>query len=128
MTGKKKITAADFREMDARFEKGKKVARALDAKAGSLPLAIKFKGVEFADFIAELTPMRFALLRLSKRGGRSIAKLAAAAGRDKSAVSKDIAKLKNLGLVTVVDTPNAGHGTKRVVTPIARNILIQASI
>ena len=128
MTRKKKISAADFKEMDAGFEKGKKVARALDAKADSLPFAITFKGIEFADFIAALTPMRFALLRLSKRGGRSIAELAKAAGRDKSAVSKDIAKLKALGLVTVADTLNAGHGIKRVVTPIAQNILIQASI
>ena len=128
MTRKKKINAADFHELDARFEAGKKVARALDAKAESLPYAITFKEVEFAKFIAELTPMRFALLRLSKRRSRSIAELAAAAGRDTSAVSKDIAKLKNLGLVTVVDTPNAGHGVKRMVTPIAQSILIQARI
>lgn len=128
MTRKKKITAADFHELDTRFEAGKKVARALDAKAASLPYAMTFKEIEFAKFITELTPMRFALLRLSKRGSRSIAELAAAAGRDASAVSKDIAKLKNLGLVTVIDTPNSGHGIKRMVTPIAQNILIQARI
>ena len=61
MNRKKKISAADFKAMDARFENGKNVARALDAK-------------------------------------------------------------------TVADMPNAGHGVKRVVTPIAQNILIQASI
>jgi predicted transcriptional regulator len=78
--------------------------------------------------LATLTPKRFQLLRLSKDGKRSIAELAAAAGRDPSAVSKDIAKLVELGLVSVVVESNAGHGVKKIVRPVAENIEISAPI
>lgn len=78
--------------------------------------------------MAVLTPKRFELLRLARSGKRSISELAAAARRDPSAVSKDIAKLAELGLVDVVIENNAGHGVKKIVRPVAENIEISAAI
>jgi predicted transcriptional regulator len=75
-----------------------------------------------------LTPKRLELLRLSKAGNRKIAELAIAAHRDPSAVSKDIARLVDLGLVSVVVETNAGHGVKKIVRPVAENIEIRAVV
>lgn len=128
MSQKSKITAADFKVLDAHIQKGREVARALDAKADVLPHAMKFTSVQFEDFIGELTPKRFQLLRMAAKGEKSIAELATASKRDQSAVSKDIARLSRLGLVKVEARVNAGHGVKKVVTPIAESISIQASL
>lgn len=76
----------------------------------------------------KVTPRRFELLRLASKGRRSIGDLAAAAQRDQSAVSKDVARLERLRLVRVESVPNAGHGQKKVVTPVAKTISINASI
>ena len=131
MTNKKKITIADFetyQPLAEHFRRGQEVMRALDQKADVIPHTKTFTTFEFADFISELTPKRFELLRLSKGGCRSIADLAIASHRDQSAVSKDVSKLKKLGLVTVESVLNAGHGKMKLVKPIAESIVIQASI
>lgn len=126
-TRKAKITLDDFSMFDARAAQGRAVARAIDAKK-PIPHSITIKAHKFGDFLETLTPKRFELLRLSKTGKRSIAELAVAAHRDPSAVSKDIAKLVDLGLVTVVVQTNVGHGVKKIVRPVAENIEIRATV
>ncbi len=126
-----KITPADFAKNPAlkdRSRKGKAVAKALDAKADALPYAKTFTSFEFEDFLSQLTPKRFELLRLASKGRRSISDLATAAHRDQGAVSRDVAKLSKLGLVRVEVVPNEGHGQKKIVTPVATTISINASI
>jgi predicted transcriptional regulator len=54
--------------------------------------------------------------------------LAAAAHRDPSAVSKDVSRLTKLGLVKVELVQNDGHGQKKIVSPVATTISINASI
>lgn len=128
MSGKK-ISIEDFKRdsvLNERFQRGKEVARALDTKAPRLPYSRVLTSYEFEDFISELTPKRLELLRLSTRGIRSISELADASRRDQSAVSKDINRLQALGLVKVESVSNAGHGRKKVVTPIAETISINA--
>jgi predicted transcriptional regulator len=128
---KRKITTEDFkrdRTLNLRSRKSKEVARALDAKSDILPYSKVFTSYEFEDFLSQLTPKRFELLRLASKGGRSIADLAAAAHRDPSAVSKDVVRLSKLGLVRVDTVQNDGHGLKKVVTTIATTISINASI
>ena len=66
-----------------------------------MPYAKTFTSFEFEDFLSQLTPKRFELLRLARNGRLSIAELATAAHRDQSAVSRDVAKLSQLGLVEV---------------------------
>lgn len=122
---KAKICVDDFKMFDTRAAKGRAVARAIDDRT-PIPHAVAINSHKFSDFLETLTPKRFELLRLSQTGNRSIAELAAAAHRDPSAVSKDIAKLVELGLVSVVVEINAGHGVKKIVRPLAENIEIRA--
>ena len=125
------ITLADFAKspvLQDHARKSRAVARALDEKADVLPYAKTFTSFEFEDFLSQLTPKRFELLRLASKGRRSIADLATAAHRDQSAVSRDIAKLSKLGLVKVEVVPNEGHGRKKIVIPVATTISINASI
>lgn len=120
-----KVTHEDFRIFDERASQGLAVARAIDNEK-PIPHSVTLRAHKFEDFLETLTPKRFQLLRLSKAGKRSISELAIAAHRDPSAVSKDVAKLVDLGLVTVVIESNAGHGVKKIVRPVAQNIEISA--
>lgn len=128
---KQKISVNDFKQdalLQAHTRKSKEVARALDVNADALPYSRVLTSYEFEDFLSQLTPKRFELLRLASKGGRSIADLAAAAHRDPSAVSKDVNRLSKLGLVKVVMVQNDGHGQKKIVSPVATTISINASI
>lgn len=128
---KQRISANDFKQdalLQAHTRKSKEVARALDVNADALPYSRVLTSYEFEDFLSQLTPKRFELLRLASKGGRSIADLAAAAHRDPSAVSKDVSRLSKLGLVKVVMVQNDGHGQKKIVSPVATTISINASI
>ena len=128
---KKKMTVDDFKRdavLSEHARKSKELARALDAKADSLPYTRVLTSYEFEDFLSQLTPKRFELLRLASKGRRSIADLAAAAHRDPSAVSKDVSRLTKLGLVKVELVQNEGHGQKKIVSPVATTISINASI
>ena len=128
---KRKISTTDFATnpvLKERSGKSKAVARALDKKAHALPFARVFNSFEFEDFLTQLTPKRFELLRIASKGRHSIADLASASQRNPSAVSRDIAKLSALGLVKVESVSNQGHGQKKVVMPVANTISINASI
>ena len=128
---KQKISFADFAGspvLKAHSTKSKKVARALDEKAQSLPYSRVFTSMEFEDFLTQLTPKRFELLRIASKGRHSIADLAIASQRNPSAVSRDVSKLSELGLVKVESVTNEGHGRKKVVMSVANTISINASI
>ena len=128
---RRKISIKDFkndRTLNLHVRKSKEVARALDDQSETLPYSKVFNSYEFEDFLSQLTPKRFELLRLASKGGRSIADLAAASHRDPSAVSKDVVRLSKLGLVTVEAVQNDGHGQKKIVTTIATTISINATI
>ena len=128
---KQKITSADFAKspaLKAHAAKSKALARALDVQAAALPYSKVFTSFEFEDFLTQLTPKRFELLRLASRGQHSIADLALASHRNPSAVSRDVSKLSALGLVKVESVSNEGHGRKKVVMPVASTISINASI
>lgn len=131
MNMSKKVSVNDFLtdpELKVRASRGREVARALDERAPKLPYAVTLTSVEFGSFISELTPKRFELLRLTIKKTRSISELAVAVSREQSAVSKDVARLKKLGLVRVEEVSNAGHGRKKMVIPVADSIAITASL
>ena len=128
---KQKITLADFAKspaLKAHSIRSKAVARALDKQADSLPYSKVFTSFEFEDFLAQLTPKRFELLRIASKGRHSIADLAIASHRNPSAVSRDVSKLSELGLVKVESVSNEGHGQKKIVLPAANTISISAAI
>ena len=63
---KPKIALADFSRstaLKANSIKSKEVARALDEQSDSLPCSKVFTSFEFEDFLTQLTPKRFELLR-----------------------------------------------------------------
>lgn len=127
----RKITLEDFgkdQSLSEHTRRSKEVARALDAKAKILPYARTLTSVEFEEFLTELTPKRFELLRLAIKRRRSIGELATASHRDQSAVSRDVAKLQRLGLVKVETVANPGHGQMKIVTPVTTRIAIDASL
>lgn len=128
---KQKISFADFADsptLKAHSVKSKEVARALDDQAEVLPYSRVFTSLEFEDFLNQLTPKRFELLRIASKGRHSIADLAIASHRNPSAVSRDVSKLSELGLVKVESVGNEGHGRKKVVMSVASTISINASI
>ncbi len=82
---KMKISIKDFKcdqTLSQHSRQSKQVARALDTKARTLPSAKVFTSHEFEEFLSQLTPKRFELLRLASQGGRSSADLAAAAANN----------------------------------------------
>lgn len=126
-----KISKADFassKVLREHSQRSREVARALDAKAGTLPHARMFTSVEFEEFVTQLTPKRFELLRLAIKRRRSINELASASHREPSAVSRDVATLQKLGLVRVELVANPGHGQMKIVTPVATRIAINAEL
>jgi len=124
---KNKVTLDDFKIFDARAAKGIAVARALDNKT-PIPYSVAVTTIKFTDFLSLMTPKRFELLRLSKAGKQSIATLAIKTQRDISSVSRDIAKLADLGLVNVIKESNPGHGVRKIVQPIAEHIEIHGTL
>jgi predicted transcriptional regulator len=126
-----KINRADFarsKVLREHSQRSKEVARALDANAAVLPHARVFTSVQFEEFVTQLTPKRFELLRLAIKRSRSINELASASHREPSAVSRDVAKLQALGLVKVELVANPGHGHMKIVTPVATRIAIDANL
>lgn len=126
-----KISKADFatsKVLREHSQRSREVARALDEKADALPHARVFTSVEFEEFVTQLTPKRFELLRLAIKRRRSINELASASHRDTSAVSRDVATLQKLGLVKVELIANPGHGQMKIVTPVATRIAIDAQL
>lgn len=126
-----KISKADFansKVLREHSQRSREVARALDAKAEALPHARMFTSVEFEEFVTQLTPKRFELLRLAIKRRRSINELASASHREPSAVSRDVATLQKLGLVRVELVANPGHGQMKMVTPVATRIAIDAQL
>jgi predicted transcriptional regulator len=118
---KTKLTPEDFRQFDGRAARGLEVARAIDSKA-PMPYSVLVQSHSVEDFLATLTPKRLELLRLARSSNRSIKELAAAAKRDPSTVSKDVAKLVELGLVQVFTQTGSGQGVKKIVRPVADDI------
>ena len=126
-----KISISDFKNnptLNKHSERSKAVARALDNKDEKLPYSKVFTAEQFKDFLTQLTPKRFELLQLATLDNQSISDLASASKRDPSAVSKDILRLSEMGLVEVSSVPNQGHGRKKIVSTVANNISIIAHI
>lgn len=125
----RKITRADFlkdAELKKRLKEGRRVAKALDEKTPlpSHSLSVTTT-ISLVDFVSELSPERVKLVRLTMKKEYSISELAVALKRNQSAVSKDVSRLKKLGLVTVEEVANQGHGRKKIVRAIAESICIQ---
>ncbi len=111
------------------FEEGKRIARLADAGA-PIPesQAITFESVE--ELLDYLTPKRVALFEAIKSADEpgSITSMAERVGRDRAAVKRDIDALQRLGIVDVMDVPLPGHGRQKLVRPIAKKVILTATL
>ena len=88
------------------------------------------RGVTFespAEMVRLLTPARLDLFAVVKKQTVSIRDLAAALGRDVSAVRRDVSALEKFGIVQSKHVVNPGHGRVRVVSAPA-SISISAEL
>jgi predicted transcriptional regulator len=109
------------------FRRGRRTARLLDAGRKVRARAI----VSFedpADMLRFLTPTRLALFRVIKAHPGSVASIAANAGRNRAAVTRDVAALSRYGLVDVTEKPFPGHGKIKEVRVGARAIKLEATL
>lgn len=111
------------------FDEGRRTARLADAGL-EIPETweISFESVE--DLLAYLTPKRVALFEAIKEAQEpaSITTMAERVGRDRAAVKRDIDALTKLGIVDVTDVPLPGHGRQKIVRPVARKVVLTATL
>lgn len=111
------------------FAEGQRIARLADA-GETIPesQAITFESVE--ELLDYLTPKRVALFEAIKsvEEPESITSMAERVGRDRSAVKRDIDALQRLGIVDVMDVPLPGHGRQKMVRPVAKRVILTATL
>ena len=109
------------------FERGRKYAQG--AQSGKrLPESFLITFEDPADMMQVLSPAKLKLLRAVKAHPGSIGSLASRLGRDRSAVTREIAQLQRFGLVLVTEEVLPGHGRMKKVSPVAGEIRLEAVI
>lgn len=102
---------------DKFFERGRKIALALDRKEKIVPQRIiTFEDVR--DFTKFLTASRLALIRAIRKKPNSITGLARLLHKSRTAIGKDIDVLVDVGIVKTEYISNPGHGRCKYVMPI----------
>jgi predicted transcriptional regulator len=112
-------TEADF------FKRGKEIAKLADA--GQPIPAQRIISIEDPEDIASLiTPAKLAVFNAVKEHSDSITGIAQRLHRDRSAVKRDVDELEKFGLVTVEIKAFPGHGQKKEVRAIAKQVKVEA--
>ena len=111
--------------VDAFFERGRKLAEALD-RGNAIPSSrvVAFEDVE--SLLHVLTEKRVLLLRQVNQTPTSISMLAKNLKRDRSAVSRDVQVLERFGVIQVTEEPLPGHGRQKWIAPLAAEIHLTA--
>jgi predicted transcriptional regulator len=89
------------------------------------------KIITFADpvmMVECLTAQRMRLVETARKKRLSISALAEELGRNRGAVTRDVNKLKKLGLIRLREQVNPGHGVVQIVEPIAQKIEMRAAL
>jgi predicted transcriptional regulator len=109
------------------FERGRKYAKR--ARLGQLlPVSRLITFEDPVDMMRALSPAKLELLRAVKAHPGSIGSIASRLGRDRSAVTREVAQLQRFGLVQVAEEVHPGHGRMKKVTAVAREIRLEAVI
>lgn len=74
------------------------------------------------------TAQRMRLVETARKKKLSISALAKALGRNRGAVTRDVNKLKKLGLIRLREQVNPGHGVVQIVEPVAQKIEMRATL
>jgi predicted transcriptional regulator len=113
------------------FIKGSlELARKVDRRE-KLPEEITITFENPADLLRVLSAERLRVLdmvRMKATKPTAIRGLAASLKRDRKAVSRDVKLLESLGLLRTRDELNPGHGTMKVVEPLARKYHLAATL
>ena len=75
-----------------------------------------------------LTAQRMRLVETARKKRLSISALADELGRNRGAVTRDVNKLKKLGLIRLREKINPGHGIVQLVEPVAKKIEMRATL
>ena len=89
------------------------------------------KAITFADpldMFECLTAQRIRLCQTIKHKRLSVSALAVELGRNRGSVTRDVNKLRELGLIRLREQVNPGHGVVQIVEPVARNIEVRIAI
>lgn len=89
------------------------------------------KIITFADpvmMVECLTAQRMRLVETARKKRLSISALAEELGRNRGAVTRDVNKLKKLGLIRLREQVNPGHGIVQIVEPVAEKIEMRAAL
>jgi predicted transcriptional regulator len=113
--------------VEAFFKRGRKTAELAD-RGKRIPQSrvVAFEAVE--DLLRVLTGKRILLLKSVTQAPGSIAELARRLKRDRSAVARDVQMLEHYGVVQVSEKPLPGHGRRKWVHPMAREIELTAHL
>ena len=109
------------------FERGRRYAKRVRA-GGRLPESRLITFEDPADMMRILSPAKLRLLRAVKAHPGSIGSLASRLGRDRSAVTREVAQLQRFGLVRVAEAVLPGHGRMKKVSAVAGEIRLEAFI
>ncbi len=75
-----------------------------------------------------MTAQRVRLFQTARKKRLSISALAEELGRNRGAVTRDVNKLKQFGLIRLREQVNPGHGVVQIVEPIAQKIEMRTEL
>jgi predicted transcriptional regulator len=80
------------------------------------------------DMLECLTAQRIRLFQLLRKKPLSISALAVELGRNRGSVTRDVNKLKRIGLLRLREQINPGHGVVQIVEPVAQKFEMRIAI
>ena len=80
------------------------------------------------DLMDCLSPARVRLFQAAKARALSVSDLARELGRNRSAVTRDVNKLRKYGLIELRDSINPGHGRVKIVQPVAQRVSMTVAL
>jgi ATP-dependent DNA helicase RecQ len=106
------------------------LARRLDRheRTGASDVAATITFEDIGDLLHALSPARLELIRMVKNEPGSITGLAQRLNRDRSAVTRDVELLRQLGILEVEDRPEPGHHRQKWVSPRAPVMKLEALV
>ncbi len=93
-----------------------------------LPTEMRVTFEDPADFLRALTAQRVRVLYAVRKKPAPVSDLAIVLKRDRTAVKRDVKILTSLGLVTIHEETNPGHGRRKIVGPLALKYELVATI